>query len=389
MFGFALLAVGFAALFSSLVAGLIHYRVRWRPMPAPEPGSSLAVRRGYLVLTESLAYVGTALMVAGGVAAVAERWREITAWEYVEIFLGAAILLFAIGFVVREVTSPPLRRLTAFTWLASACCGGTAAGIAAHGLLGAGGAATTLAVGAAVAAYSAGLWAVGRSEAQMTVMFAGLVAAASGTGLLIGGHGAWWLTASLGLWALGLGWTVLAWRYPEPLWTTLLAGAALALAAPALSVWGHGWVYALAIATAVAAVIAAVAARVRPWSSVLLGLGSAGLLGYVTAAAIRYFRGPLGLPVTLAVTGAFFVALAVASARLRQSKRPGAARRAGSDAPAGPPAGAPPGTAPPGAPGEPAAAAAGPVPTSRRRRAAAAAPKAAQAPPGTGLPKAS
>jgi hypothetical protein len=64
-------------------------------------------------------------------------------------------------------------------------------------------------------------------------------------------------------------------------------------------------------------------------NTVFLGLGAVAMFGYVTGAVMTYFRGSLGAPAALSITGALVIGMAAVTARLMR-----ATRRAKPDEPA-------------------------------------------------------
>jgi hypothetical protein len=180
--------------------------------------------------------------------------------------------------------------------------------------------------------YSAALWLTRRRALQNAALFAGLVITICGIiATFASGSGqAHLLGPALALWGFGLAWAWLGWRrYVEPIWVTMPCGAILALYAPSLTVGPQGWVYAIGIATAAAAMAASVPLRNTP----LLALGTLAMFGYVTSAVLQYFRQSLGVPATLAITGALILCLAVVSARLMRATRPPKPREPGTEGP--------------------------------------------------------
>ena len=53
----------------------------------------------------------------------------------------------------------------------------------------------------------------------------------------------------------------------------------------------------------------------------MLGVGTVGMFGYVTATVVRYFGDSLGVPAALAITGVVILVLAVVTARLARMTR--------------------------------------------------------------------
>jgi hypothetical protein len=279
------------------------------------PRESTRQRRSISLLTETLAYIGAILVLTGGGVTFGQAWRDISAWGHVSIFAATALLFFAVGVVVVQVSEPAIQRMVSVVWLVSAGCIGAAAGTAASGPDGSSGPVAVLAAGSATAAYSAILWLARRRELQLLAMFTGITIAVGASIITIAGSAGPRLAIALGLWAMGAGWVIVGWQYPQPLWSTVPLAIAITLIAPGIAVWQHGWVFAIGIGTAGAAIVVAVSRR----RTALLAAGTLTLFGYVTSAVVRYFHASLGLPATLAACGVLLLALSVVMARVRRS----------------------------------------------------------------------
>jgi hypothetical protein len=304
------------------ICGAFYYLLSKRGLAAEErknPGSQKRVS----LLTETVAYVGALLVLAGVGVAAGQGWSGITDWGHVAILVGVAMFFLAIGLVVLRTADPVIQRMLGVVWFLSAGCAGAATGIAAHDVYGSSGAVTALLTGLTIMVYSAFLWLIRRRELQLVGVFAGLAITVSAAIVTLTGTTALWIAFALGLWALGIGWAIVGWQYPQPLGTTVPLGVAIALLGPSFAVWDHPWVYAIAIATAATAMAASIPLR----NTLLLTAGTLALFGYLTAAVIRDFRGSIGLPATLAICGVLLLALAVAMARVRRGTRPRDARR--------------------------------------------------------------
>ena len=69
-------------------------------------------RAGHIsLLTAAVSYVGVILVLAGGIAAIARRWDEISDWGHVGVFAGAAALLLMVGAVLFKARDPALLTL--------------------------------------------------------------------------------------------------------------------------------------------------------------------------------------------------------------------------------------------------------------------------------------
>jgi hypothetical protein len=315
MFGLILLVVVVAVIFSSF-----YYWARRHGLVAAQPAAEgQRDTRRVSLLTEAVAYVGAILLLAGGGAAIGQRWKDITGWGHVGVFAGVAAFFLLVGTIVRQVREPAVQRLVGVVWFLSVVGVAGAVGFATHDVYGNSGAVTVLAVGVAITAYSAALWLIWRRALQNVALFAGLVVIICGTIVTVAGEPAPSLAFAMALWGFGLAWAVLGWRrYAEPMWVATPLGVVLALTAPSFAVADHGWVYAIGIITA-----AAVMAISLPMqNTVLLALGTLAMFGYVTSAAVRYFHESLGVPAALAITGVLILGLAVVSARLMRAAHP-------------------------------------------------------------------
>jgi hypothetical protein len=301
-------------LFAAAVCAAFYYWLSRRGQAGKRESAS--ERRGVSLLTESIAYFGAVLVLSGGGVAVSQDWSNITAWQRAGIFAAAAVFFLGAGLAVLRIADPVIQRMIGVVWFLSAACAGAAAGLAVGGALGNPGDVAVLAAGLTVAAYSAILWLVRRRELELVALFAGITLAMCAMFITIAGAAGPRLATALGLWALGVGWVIVGWQYPQPLWSTVPLATAIALLAPGIAVWQHGWVFAIGIGTAAVAMVVAGTSHRR---IALLGAGTLALFGYVTAAVARYFHASLGLPVTLAACGALMLTLALVMARIRRS----------------------------------------------------------------------
>jgi len=316
MFGLIVLALAAAAIF-----GGFYYWAQRQGLV----GTEGTRRQGRIsLLTEVVAYIGVILLLSGGVAAVGQQWNHVSAWGRVAAFAGAAAFLFLVGFMLRGAREPAIQRLVSVLWFLSVACVAGAAGYLVHGVIlppaGPDGGATALGAGLAASLYAAALWLARRSAPQDLALFAGLIILICGiVAVAASGHtDAALLADALALWGFGLAWAWLGWRrYIEPMWLTVPLGAFLALVAPSLALGPYGWMYAIGIITAAAAMAISVPLR----NTVFLGLGAVAMFGYVTGVVMTYFRGSLGAPAALSITGALVIGVAAVTARLMRATR--------------------------------------------------------------------
>lgn len=271
-------------------------------------------RAGHIsLLTEAVSYVGVILVLAGGIAAIARRWGDISDWGHVGVFAGAAALFLTVGSVLFKARDPALQRLVGVLWFVSVAGVAGAAGFAAGDVYDKSAQLTALIVGLGMTAYSVVLWLFRTQALQNVAMFISLIVTICGTIATIAHGDAPSIAFTLSLWAFGLAWVLVGWRrWVEPMWATVPLGLLLSLVAPTFALDEHGWVYAIAVATAVAVMAASIPLRNTP----MLAMGTIGLFGYVTSMVIRYFADSLGVPTALALTGALILILAAIGARL-------------------------------------------------------------------------
>ena len=288
-------------------------------MVSPGPaGEEVAGQRRISLVTEALAYVGAILVLAGGGAAVAQRWDDLGAWAHVSVFAGTAAFFLVVGVLLFAVHDAAVQRLVGVLWFLSS-------------------------VGVGVAAGHRGVRGLRRARRARSPVdrpgdgrLRGRAVAGPPPGAAErrplrrsrphrhrrdprgrpGPARRWSRPSRCG--SSGSGWALLGWRrYVEPLWVSLPLGVLLALVAPAVAVYDYGWMYAVAIATAAVVMTLSVPLHNTP----LLGVGTVGMFGYVTATVVRYFGDSLGVPAALAITGVVILVLAVVTARLARLTR--------------------------------------------------------------------
>jgi hypothetical protein len=274
-------------------------------------------------LTEAVGYIGAILILAGGIAAVGQRWHGIPGWGRVAVLAGAAAVFLLAGLVMRGVREPAIQRLTDVVWFLSVAGAAGATGFAADAL-GSGAAVTALAVGAGISVCSAALWLARRHALENFALFTGLIVTICSAIFILDATPPS-LAFAIALWGFGLVWAALGWqRYLEPVWVSVPSGVLLSLIVPSIAAGEHGWVYALGIGTAAGAMAASVRLRNTP----LLALGSLAMFGYVASVVLQYFHRSLGAPGALAITGVLILGLAVATARLMRAAHPAKAGEA-------------------------------------------------------------
>jgi hypothetical protein len=310
--------MAFAAIVAvALIFGGFYYWTRRQGLLTGRAAGKKPGPRRISLLTEAVAYIGAILILAGGIAAVGQRWHSIPGWGRVAVLAGAAAVFLLAGLVMRGVREPAIQRLTDVVWFLSVASAAGAIGFAAD-VLGSGAAVTALAVGAGMSVYSAALGLARRHALENFALFTGLIVTICSAIFIVDATPPS-LAFAIALWGFGLVWVALGWRrYLEPVWLSVSAGALLALIVPSMAAGEHGWVYALGIGTAAGAMAASVRLRNPP----LLALGSLAMFGYVASVALQYFHRSLGAPGALAITGVLILGLAVVTSRLMRTTHP-------------------------------------------------------------------
>lgn len=271
-------------------------------------------RRGHIsLLTEAVAYVGAILLLAGAGVAIGQRWEDLGDPARLGILAGATVFFVAVGFFTRRSADPAFIRLTSVVWLLATA--GLAAALSQYfvGIAGTSDETSFLAVAAITTTAAASLYAMQRVVLQHLALYAGILATALAVVTRFDPDYPAWV-AALTAWALGLGWMILGQRrLVPPWWVAVPIGMLTILIAPsAMQEDSAGAMFALGIGSAVGLIGFSVYGKFTPG----LGLGSVGLLGYVTGAVVRYFGDTLGVPVALALTGGLILVLAAFTTRL-------------------------------------------------------------------------
>jgi hypothetical protein len=285
-------------------------------------------RRRVPLLTEAVAYVGAILILAGGAAAIGQRWNSLGGWGHAGVYAGGAAFFWLIGHLLRRATEPAIQRLISTAWFLSVVGVAAAAGFLTRDVLGSQDLAW-LATGLAATACGGALWLARPRALQNAALFTGLVVTIVGTIGAVGNPGSP-VAFATSLWCFGLVWAAAGWRrYVEPMWVTVPCGVLLALIAPSFGAGDSGWLYLAGIATAGAAMAVSVPQR----NPALLAMGTLAMFGYVTATVVTYFHRSLGVPAALAITGLLIVGLAAVTGRLMRAAHPPEPRQPGAETP--------------------------------------------------------
>lgn len=308
-----------------IVGGLAYALFVWvrRSGAADDEEFRTTTRPGRIsLLGEAIGYIGVILVLAGGGAAIGQRWDELSETARISVIAGAAAGFLAVGIMARRSTEPALIRLSAVVWLVSTIGVAVTAALIATWTYDLEERAVVTAAALSATVYGAILWAVDHKAAQHLALYgAGLMLVTSSVAWISDGEvpsGAFALVA----WGFGVAWAIGAWRrLLQPWWVGVPLGAVTAMIAPT-AIRTDAGAYALGLTTAAAIMAASVSLRLTPG----LAIGALGLFGYVTGAVVHYFRDTLGVPAALALTGVAILVIAVIATRLVDRTRPSPTR---------------------------------------------------------------
>lgn len=267
---------------------------------------------GVSVLAEALGYAGSALALAGIVAAIGNSWDALGSGGRVAAAAVPTGLALAAGWLLRAKKEPAFRRLMSLLWfLAIGGFAGTAGVVLAEFVeIDTDWAAVV--IGLAMSLPAVILWRLHGGVLQQIALLAGVLVTVLGVLVVVPGEPSGTAMA-LASWALGLVWVTLGWRRViKPPMATMVIGALLAGYAPVLAAEDHQWMLFVGIATGAALMALSVLSR----EVALLAIGTVAVFGYVTGVVLRYFGDQLGVPLALTIIGAAFIGLALLAARL-------------------------------------------------------------------------
>jgi len=291
-------------------AGLIT-REQAEAIEVFEAGPAAPARRVPLV-TEALAYLGSALALAAGMAFLGRAWDEIGRGGQLAILAGAAALLWLAGWSLRRQAEPAIARLMSVLWFGSVGFLAAFLALAAPEARENEGALRALFAGIGATIYGGVLWLVRKRSLQLLAGFGGTIALVIGVILTSWHNPPDWVFA-LAVWALGGMLLALGWReVVTPGFAAIVAGAVAAAIGPTIG--GASGMLFVGLATAVGLMAASVGLH----QTALLGVGAIAVFVYVTSISQRFFRETLGMPLTLLIAGVALLVLALVSTRLRR-----------------------------------------------------------------------
>jgi len=274
-----------------------------------------AVPRRVSLVTEALAYAGSALAVGAAAAGLGPNWEDLPTGIELAVVAGATGLLILGGWLLHEQQEAAFVRLRSVLWfLAVGAAAGTAAVVAVEVLeIDADTSWRPLLIAGSTALVALVLWLAMPAGLQLGALYAASAATLVTALILVApdDSGAW--PFAVAIWGWGLIWVLLGWRrLVTPAVVAAALGAVTALAAPLFVGAGEGWLLGLGLATAAAAV----AISIPTHTTALLAGGTVAMFGYVIALAVEYFEDSVGMPVALGAAGVLILVLAVGAGRL-------------------------------------------------------------------------
>lgn len=276
------------------------------------------------LIAEALGYLGAALALAAGIAALGQEWNRLSGAARLGALGGGTAVLLVGGSFARSKEEPAIVRLGSVLWFLSAMVGLWFAATLLDEAFSLTGEQQQLGTGIATALYAGILYLVRRRALQQAALAVGCVTAFVSLGDIVSPipQSPWEIEQWIGpsLWLLGVVWIALAWSgVLVPRRTGYGIGAAIALVGPFLR--GEALLD-LGVALGIGTAVALLAASVRLRETVLLGAGAVGLFAHLVVALGEYFGDTIGMPLVLLASGVLLIAIALASLRLRRFTGP-------------------------------------------------------------------
>lgn len=272
----------------------------------PAAGTGADLTRRVPLVTEALAYLGIALAAAAGAVVVGQRWEDMSP-EGRAISVGvAAAVTFIAGYLLRRSEEPAFARLMSVLWLISTGLLAGCAALVAYDILGYRGRVPLAVAGGVTTAFALALYVARPCGGQQLGLFAGLL-------MLAGTVSTDPSAVATALWAMGVAWTIvggLGWIRPKR--AAFIVGPFVALWAP-FAILGGGGDYGMWLGLVTG--VALIAASIPLHETVLLGFGVVGSFVFLMRVVMHLFRGTVGVPIALVVTGAAVLVVAIVLAR--------------------------------------------------------------------------
>lgn len=299
-----------------------------RPQPPPSPAPAdrprtarpvtASVPRRTPLAVEALGYLGSGLAIVAGLRVLPVLWPRIPTGAELAIAAIAAIAFAAAGAVLRVGHDPSFTRLRSVLWLMSTVGLSAFMALLAAQIWDLDAVGASLVTASAATVYAAVLWWRARATLQHLALFAAM-AAVTGTVITIVGPGLRAWGPGLGIWVLSALWGLAVHRgYLVPR-AAGYSAAGIGMLTGAQMTMEIAAGPALALATVAGLLIAGAALN----RTLLLGLGSAGVILIVPQSAIRYLPTSIGTPLAVFAVGLILIGVALWLARSRRQPRPG------------------------------------------------------------------
>ena len=103
----------------ALIFGGFYYWARRQGLLTGQAAESEPGTQRISLVTEAITYVGVILLLAGGAAAIGQRWNGIPSWGHVGVCAGVAMFFLLAGNIGRRVGEPAIQRLAGVVWFLS------------------------------------------------------------------------------------------------------------------------------------------------------------------------------------------------------------------------------------------------------------------------------
>ena len=270
--------------------------------PSPPAGPSLVV--------EALGYLGGVVMLVGAGILVGLYWSDVPVAIRLLLVGGTAAALVVAGFAVPDRLGEAAGRLRSVLWAAGVVATGWFLGVFSSEVLDRTDEHALVVVGTGTAVVAGALWWRRRTPLQQLALCVPVLMTGVAVGMELTSTDSW--VGGATMWAVAVGWAVLAWSGRLEPRVTGVAFGVLGAVLGAMTMADQAGI-ALGLATAVATVVLALRERSLVW----LGVGAIALLWTTPRAAVEWFPGRLSAALTLMVTGGLLVYSAVWVARRR------------------------------------------------------------------------
>jgi hypothetical protein len=273
-----------------------------------------AHRRLPLVI-EALGYLGAVIAITAGAIVLQHFWHNVPPSAQLAFAGVVAVVLLAIGAVLRTGGDPPLARLRNVLWLFSTISVAAFAAVLADQVWHLGGSTVGLLSEGAGTACGIALWWRTRSTLQHLAVFAGTAAlVATAVDRIAPGASDW--APGLGIWVIAALWGIAVYRdYLVPRTAGFIAAGIGLLVGAQWVMYESAAGHVLAVGTVVGLLAAGVALR----RVLLLGFGAVGAVEILPQTAIKYLPGSAAAALSVCAVGLVLLGIAIWLAKTRRT----------------------------------------------------------------------